>query len=467
MSATAFAALPDPSTSPPRIGLRRAWLAGGIAGLLALLLGGYLVWLEVERGREEQRSQVLAEASAVRARLESELNSALYLGWGMAAFISANPEFSASQFERVAATLIRLRPSIRSIAVAPDNTIRYVYPLVGNERALGLRYMETPGQRESVERLMRDWQPVLNGPVELAQGGIGLINRIPVLTPLPDGGVRYWGLASVALDTQPIFAGSGVQTPGEVEFALRGRDGLGARGDVFLGRAELFADPETELLDVLLPGGAWQLAARPQSGWTGNRKHWQIIGMYALALVVALAIGVMGGMLVADRFQIQQLARHDPLTGVANRLRFDERAREVMAMARRNQRPFTLLNLDLNGFKRINDEHGHAAGDALLVHVAQRLQECLRETDFLARIGGDEFLILLPETEPGAALDKVVDRVHKAVLVPLLYGVEQLRVSTSVGIASFPRDGDNIDTLLSAADHAMYAGKGGVLSPSL
>lgn len=446
---------------------RRAWLAGVGAGLLALALGSYLVWLEVQRGREEQRGAVLAEAGSVRARLESELNGSLFLGWGLAAFISANPEFSAQQFDRVAATLQRLRPNIRSLVAAPDNVIRYVYPLVGNERALGLRYMDTPGQRESVERLMRDWQPVLNGPVELAQGGQGLINRVPVLLPHSDGGVRYWGLTAVALDTEPILAGAGLRDVGAVEFALRGRDGLGDRGDVFFGRPELFADGDAERLEVLLPGGTWQLAARPREGWTGNRSRWQIAAMYVLGSAVALLFGVMVGMLVADRFQIQQLARHDPLTGVANRLRFDERADEIIAFARRSQRPFVLLNLDLNGFKRINDQFGHAAGDALLIHVALQLQLCLRETDFLARVGGDEFLAILPDTGPGPALDAVVDRIHRAVSRPLLFGMQTLSVGTSIGIASFPNDGDTLDALVSAADHAMYAGKVMALSPSM
>ncbi|NQD36706.1 sensor domain-containing diguanylate cyclase [Permianibacter sp. IMCC34836] len=441
--------------------------AGLLAGLLALVLGSYLVWLEVQRGREEQRGTVLAEAGAVRSKLESELNSSLYLGWGIVAFVSANPDFTLSQFDKVAATLLRLRPNIRNLALAPDNVIRYVYPLAGNERALGLRYLDTPGQRESIERLMRDWKPILNGPIELAQGGLGLINRIPVLLSQPDGTIKYWGLVSVALDTRPIFASAGLDKEGQVEFALRGRDGLGANGDVFLGAASLFEQADAELLDVSLPGGNWQLAARPRAGWTGTRSATQIFAMYTLSSLLSLAMGVMVGMLIADRKKIQRLARHDPLTGAANRLRFDERAFEIMALARRSQRKFVLLNLDLNGFKRINDDFGHAAGDALLVHVARQLQECLRETDFMARIGGDEFLVLLPDTEPGSSLNAVVDRVHRAVSRPLLFGVESLSVGVSIGIASYPENGSSIDELMSAADHAMYASKGNGLSASV
>ncbi len=450
-----------------RRGRRRAWLGGLAAGLVALLLGSYLVWQEVERGREVQRNAILAEAGSVRARLESELNSSLYLGWGMAAFISANPDFNTSQFERVAATLMRLRPNIRSLAVAPDNVIRFIYPLAGNERALGLRYLETPGQRESIERLMRDWQPVLNGPVELAQGGLGLINRVPVLVTQTTADVRYWGLVSVALDPQPILLGAGLEQSRDVEFALRGRDGLGAQGDVFFGREQLFSDGDAELLDVVLPGGSWQLAARPRTGWSGLHESWQIGALLALCVLVALILGIMVGMLIIDRYQIQQLARYDPLTGVANRLRFDERASEMMAMARRSQRPFVLLNLDLNDFKRINDEFGHAAGDAMLVHVARQLLDCLRETDFLARIGGDEFLALLPDTEPGPSLDSLLKRVHGALAKPLLLGTDSLTVGTSIGVAAYPVDGDSLDALLSAADHAMYAGKGIGLTPSV
>ncbi len=398
-----------------------------------------------------------AEAATVRARLESELNATLSLSLGLSSFVLAQPDFSEQAMQQVAASLIRVQPAIRSVALAPDNVIRYIYPRAGNEKAIGLRYLDSPVQREAVLRLMREQRPVIAGPIELVQGGLGIINRIPILFARPDGSTRYWGLASVAVDPQPIFDRAGLGNNGKhngVQYALRGKDGLGAAGAVFLGEPALFDDPSAVAMDVIIPGGKWQLAARASMPAVDYG-----MGVQFLLALLALVTGMLVAYSVSAHQRIRAMALHDPLTGLANRHQFNLRGQDMFALARRSKRPLTLLNIDIDDFKAINDTFGHAGGDAVLVQVAQALKTCCRESDLIARVGGDEFLVLLPDTAAGPALDALLDRLRTAVDSVLPGSSASARLGISIGIAACSNNTPTLDALMRQADETMYRAK--------
>lgn len=162
--------------------------------------------------------------------------------------------------------------------------------------------------------------------------------------------------------------------------------------------------------------------------------------------------------------RIEQLAYTDPLTGLANRRRVEERIEAALWDARVGGHALALLFLDLDGFKTVNDAHGHGAGDELLVAVARRLREQVRRTDLLARLGGDEFLIALPGLDPATAVAearRVAAHLAREVARPVTLtaaGVE-IRVLTSVGVSVYPEDGESFGVLLHHADQAMYTAK--------
>lgn len=169
--------------------------------------------------------------------------------------------------------------------------------------------------------------------------------------------------------------------------------------------------------------------------------------------------------------KIRRLAYFDTLTGMPNRQHFIERLDKELLRARRDSRQLALLFLDLDGFKRINDTLGHSAGDYLLQAVAERLKEKLRAGDIVsrlaldesnlhfARLGGDEFTVVLPDLEDVGVVQIIAQRVQSVLNRPFRIGSEEITVTSSIGIAIFPHDGDDAAALLKHADTAMYHAK--------
>ena len=157
--------------------------------------------------------------------------------------------------------------------------------------------------------------------------------------------------------------------------------------------------------------------------------------------------------------QIRYLANHDALTGLPNRRLLEDRLEQAMEMARRNGKQVAVQFIDLDRFKPINDKLGHRIGDLLLQAVAVRLRSLLRAVDTVSRVGGDEFVIVLPEMSSATAAADAAQRVLAALAQPYCVDGHDLSVTPSIGISMFPNDGANTEDLLSAADAAMYYAK--------
>ncbi|WP_449433580.1 diguanylate cyclase domain-containing protein [Pseudomonas putida] len=155
--------------------------------------------------------------------------------------------------------------------------------------------------------------------------------------------------------------------------------------------------------------------------------------------------------------ELRFLAHHDPLTKLTNRLLFNDRLESALRAASRQHSTLALLFLDLNDFKGINDVHGHAMGDRVLCAIARRLEGCVRETDTVARMGGDEFTVLLTDTPSHNAVAEKVAHILAVMAEPLGPEFEGLAMPTcSIGVATYPADGKDADTLLNHADADMY-----------
>jgi diguanylate cyclase (GGDEF)-like protein len=160
------------------------------------------------------------------------------------------------------------------------------------------------------------------------------------------------------------------------------------------------------------------------------------------------------------RERIASLAYNDSLTGLANRTSLAPALEQAIERTRRHRSKLAGVFVDLDGFKQINDLHGHAAGDAFLVEVARRLRRSLRASDVVARLGGDEFFVVLEQMQDAPAVERVVSKLAAEVLKPYeLFGGVKARVTASLGVSLFPDDAGDAATLMAHADKAMYAAK--------
>lgn len=160
-----------------------------------------------------------------------------------------------------------------------------------------------------------------------------------------------------------------------------------------------------------------------------------------------------------SRQQVMSLAREDALTLLPNRRWIDEILDQTFAETRRTGEKFAVIILDINEFKLVNDQYGHSAGDKVLIAVAKRLKDAVRESDFAGRLGGDEFFVLARHLDTDVPLDQLVDRIRHQLNGKITLSGDEIDIKVSIGAAVYPADGDNTDSLLGAADAGMYRDK--------
>jgi diguanylate cyclase len=157
--------------------------------------------------------------------------------------------------------------------------------------------------------------------------------------------------------------------------------------------------------------------------------------------------------------ELNHLATHDALTRLANRRSFDDNLRRTLATCKRYNKMFGLFYMDLDGFKSINDKYGHDVGDEVLCEVSKRLSACLRESEILARIGGDEFALIVHHFDDIIVLNYIACRIIYAISQPIVIKGKTLEIGISIGIAHYPAHGIFVEEIVSAADSSMFTSK--------
>ncbi|MBC3870589.1 EAL domain-containing protein [Undibacterium oligocarboniphilum] len=209
------------------------------------------------------------------------------------------------------------------------------------------------------------------------------------------------------------------------------------------------------------------------SAWPLMDKHGQVLGSFTVLLLSGLSLSLddqrlvgamieLAGIAIEGRRsekKILQLAHYDELTGLPNRFLYNQHLAKALLLAERNSRCLAVLFLDLDRFKNINDTFGHDEGDKVLRRVAQRFRHTLRESDIVARVGGDEFILLVDQFNEPRDLGDIAGKLLYEAAQPFEIGGQEYQLSASIGIATFPNDGRDAQTLLKNADIAMYRAK--------
>ena len=574
--------MPMHKEDSPFYGLKAEhFIISAVIFVLLAALVVFNVYLEGNRIEEDLKTQVARKANTLLASLERELNANVFLANGLVAHVMSVPDLDKEKTHIALKALFGFGRHLRNIGIAPDNRISQVFPLEGNQAAIGLNYPEIPSQWPAVKRAIDSGGAVLAGPVRLLQGGSGLISRTPVF--LEDG--QYWGILSLVLDMSSLLEGAGILPEKDgVRFALRGKDALGERGEVFFGDAALFEATSIKL-SLAVPGGTWQMAALPAEGWNSGKGHLVVFGAIGFMLSALLTLSILiyqgnrvhiitsknrlraildttpdGVIVITDKGivcefnpgaenlfgypseemigssvnklmvstdamrhdgyvqdshnavsrlmtegrqvsgrrksgeqfpievtvgeafigqnrvhvgvvrditkrkaiedKLRELAVTDNLTGALNRHGFEEIAENAFMVSKRYSRPLSVLMIDADHFKGINDSYGHDAGDKVLIRFSSVVRETLRSTDVFCRYGGEEFLALLPETtfdEAAILADRVLSDLRETEV--RTNDDETVRFTVSIGVASLTPDVQDFSTVIQRADDALYKAK--------
>ncbi len=424
---------------------------GALIFIGALLAAEFTYQLLQRELEARARADALRFASALRAGIERELNAVLYLSSGLASYLAVRSDnLDGAELEAILAHLFRDARHVRNFGIAVGYRLSYVYPLAGNAAAIGLYYPDQPEQWPQVQRAIHTQHGLLAGPLPLVQGGEGFIFRVPVRI---NG--EYWGLLSTVIDNRSLFAAATAdlqQAP--YDYAIRGRDGLGAKGEVFAGDAALFTGDAVSL-EVEVPNGSWLLAVHPLTA--ADNDYALLVRVMGWGLALLLGVGATG--ILRYRIDLAQLALFDPLTGLPNRRYLEDSLAQLLERTRRDgDSACGLLFIDLDGFKAINDSHGHKAGDVVLKTTGERVSMQVRNNDVVARWGGDELVVVVDDTNP-EHLTQLAERLREAIEQPIDFDGLPLRVGASIGYALPPHDGATQRELLKIADQRMYEQK--------
>ena len=400
---------------------------------------------------DKKTSEVL---SRLKSKFEIELNSVIYLANGLTTFIAVTPNSTHAEWERMSAELIRNGRHIRNIGVAPDLVIRFVYPVEGNEKAIGLRFEDTPTQWESVKLAIDMQQTVIAGPLELVQGGTALIVRAPIFLDAPQN-TQLWGITSVVIDVESLIAAIKLDKLSlDYQISIRRRDIDDTLGSFLYGNEDDFISASA-IEEVLFPTGSLVITAAEKAS---AQSSWLVVNSVRIvgALIIGLLLVIFSVLMKLYRMSLRD-SLHDPLTGLANRRLVKDRFNQHIHFHNRKKQSFSVIVIDLNDFKPINDQYGHHAGDEILKQVADRLKAAIRASDTVARIGGDEFLLLLPECSSLAQKTEFIEKIRQEIVSrSYTFKNHQIDVGASLGWSTYPEDGDDFNFLVNKADARMY-----------
>ena len=584
-----------------------------IVAAIAVLVSAFLADVQKRRLEEEYlRSFATEQVGLLRSRLQGNMLGNVKLVQGLVATISTEPDMSPDRFADLAGRIFDEENQLRNLAIAPDFVVSLAYPMKGNERSIGLDYRKNAQQRAAALQVQDLDRLIVTGPVDLVQGGRGVIARYPIHVGKDNA---FYGIASAVIDLDRLLDASGFSQDMRIAVSLssRPRDGGKAR-TFFSTQAPVDADPVLVTMDI--GHEVWTMAAAPVKGWHHASADLSIFrgGLALLALIIvapmfwvgylmkdrhrhilalqdredqletvsqrlqlaldASRVGVweydtetdtlswdvrmralygvpaarpvcryedwraalhpadveeaerifaeaietekpyitefrvldrdgavhhvrahgmsyrsssgakrivganwdvtedtrlradlLAAKLTAEaqnraledaRLVLEHNSLHDALTRLPNRRFLDQQ----LALAGGDDgRPLTLLHIDLDRFKDINDTLGHAAGDEVLKQAARVLRAKVPAEDFIARIGGDEF-VLLSRRDPAAAdFPTLSARLIQAISEPMAIEGHDCRIGASIGIATRGEPEESADQLLVNADIALYEAK--------
>jgi diguanylate cyclase (GGDEF)-like protein len=477
--------LPRSSNEIVRALFRPTNLPAVIATAVVILFGVIVDKQSRQLATEKARADLLSQVTLIRTKLEADINGDIALVRGLVSIISTEPDMTQARFAELASGLIEERPQIRDIVGARNLAVNLKYPPELNDNFIEANPTNNDDQRVLALRARDSLGVVIVGPITLTQGGTGFVARFPVFAK-GDGDTRsFWGIVEAVIDGDRLYRDVGLLAEKDsFDVAISNENDMDGDGATFFGDASVKKDRPV-MIDVRLPSTHWRIAATPNGGWNQPRPgDWlpRLI-VAAAGLLLILPTWLIGRLVEERRHQVLKLrdretdlrtrnaeleiarerieytALHDFLTKLPNRRYLQRVLDEHAIRCAQTGTGIVLLHVDLDRFKQINDTMGHIAGDAMLLRTVGIIKGCLRDDDFIARTGGDEFVIVCTGEPDVESFTSLAQRMIDGVREPAEYDGHECRFGISVGIAS--AFGSEVDgrRLLVNADIALYRAK--------
>lgn len=366
----------------------------------------------------------------------------------------------------------------------PVEPAGFYYPLIfqqplleGSGKLIGLNIVSTDVLNVAMRASFERGESVATHPFDLAEGGRGYIlhRSVEHIGSRPPSAYQAGAYVLLALQSRQLFSDL-FDGPSGVAIRVTHRDFAAddARGEILSIASAPVSDTEKTLLPCFHFERNLELNSQPlllrldwQFGW-GDLSLGALAGILFGSLVLFLAVRSYARYYINSGLEalesggrLYELANYDSLTGLANRNRLIDFLEGELARARRHKQWLVVLFIDVNGFKQVNDTHGHATGDLVLIEVAHRLSLELREEDLLARYGGDEFIWVTAPTDEKPMLERLIGRLKGQFADPIRVGGAEFALGVSIGCALYPQSGKNVAALFEAADDDMYRDKQG------
>jgi|GEM_PF-6489483 len=366
-----------------------------------------------------------------------------------AIFISGEPSLDADKIKKYSLLSAQQNPYIASLLFAPKGIVEIVHPETHEAEFLGLNLFQE--RLTSADSLHLSKQPdaVRKGPLLGRDNEQAFLCNYKGVFYGPDSKKHLWGVLGIALDFD-FLIGQMQQQAQEAGFLFALRTPLPDGGQGLWGDADIFND-KTATETLAFADSLWEIAVKPQAGWKSQEALFASFdGVYYVFVLLFAFMGFISAESYQDKMRKSRL---DPLTGTLNRLAFHEQAQQML----HRQEPFALLILDLNGFKQINDSHGHYIGDQILQRVSRRLSKVLQSKDYVSRFGGDEFIVLI--NLQNRAIEQIYPTILSTVEQTMIIKEQQFDLEFASGYALYPDDGSKFSWLYRLADQRMYQNK--------
>lgn len=415
-----------------------------------------LTELFVAQTIRNSEERIQRKLSLARSKMEAAIFTDTYLGDSLATVLTIDPNFTISNWTLIASKLLLKARYVRNVSIIQDSIITHVYPREGNEQALGLNFAKRPEQYTALMLAKRLQTVHISGPINLVQGGKGIIARYPIFSDFPIN-KHYWGSVSVVMDYDELLNSSGLLSIQGANIAMRKREIDGKEGKVFHGESYIFSHPDL-IYPINLPSGKWLLAADYQLNHTPEIASTRFL-VRSISIFSAILIYISLALLVRNYQYAHRDSMHDELTKLPNRRFILGYLSQLLGKTDRSI-SFAILNIDINDFKEVNDTLGHEAGDFLLKYVAKMLVKSVRTSDRVARFGGDEFVVVLQDLPDANLIGNIIQKLRNTFTDNQLQWHQTIIQPTfSIGWVHYDGQNTTLTELLAQADQNMYRDK--------